>query len=738
MGKKKTTVGTTITRAIEDKHLPNAIKTALNKALFSDEDIVDNVLEELSGSIGVRAERMYEYAKRGDYVHGLPSGQYSPGVDGVDEVTAVLETLEGGPIEIIYSHFGPPNNLHFGWTFITQYYEYNPVTNQLPFFTGTFGTPVWLEDLVVVIPSVGAEQLEELSLRQWGLSANSGYTPLRTAYTPATRKLAKPSPVEIDTALTYEYLLGKTVRMVAGVPTRYNFVVAVEGLDDQANYFHVKYVVGGVTKYWTYRDGAGTYPVLDAVFDREPLPNGSFFPFAYFRYDNVSEIADTSTEAYRSSKKLVKYLGMDYDQIADAIDQNPDIADVKQAMMIMAVPANTVDPLERRYLWSFFNNLYLALDVDQRFKSEEAALLAGVDFYAPGPATLGMIIQDTRFKMSVDNDGIYKRRVAGNIGPVGSYDSGFTMKDYRQYSVNPMTEEVVSFVIRSAAHHYYRRQVSVGFYDEIIVVGMQTRFHIFEQYLSIGDENDSILLIPLDRAITAVYPITEREVLYSRSLHYVFNSLVVTKIKWYQTGLFKAVLIIIAILIIYFSWGTATNEALWLIAVGEYLAASAVIFVLVTEYLILQYAFKLIVKAVGVKAAIVIAVIAAMIGVVGAFNAGGLANAPWAQQLLSVSSGLVNGVNNVVASNMEDLLESAERFGIFKEEQNKVLDTAKELLENRVFLDPFVIFGEFPQDYYNRTVHSGNIGVVGLDAISMYVDVSLTLPKLNETIGDTL
>ena len=40
-----------------------------------------------------------------------------------------------------------------------------------------------------------------------------------------------------------------------------------------------------------------------------------------------------------------------------------------------------------------------------------------------------------------------------------------------------------------------------------------------------------------------------------------------------------------------------------------------------------------------------------------------------------------------------------------------------------------------PTDYFNRTVHSGNIGVVAIDAVSSFVESSLTLPKLNDSLG---
>ena len=83
---------------------------------------------------------------------------------------------------------------------------------------------------------------------------------------------------------------------------------------------------------------------------------------------------------------------------------------------------------------------------------------------------------------------------------------------------------------------------------------------------------------------------------------------------------------------------------------------------------------------------------------------------------------------------MLDLMAESKEFDLLSKEKIKLLDTANDLLDNRSMLSPFVIFGEKPDDFYNRTVHSGNIGVVGVDIIHSFVDMSLALPKLHDSI----
>ena len=45
-------------------------------------------------------------------------------------------------------------------------------------------------------------------------------------------------------------------------------------------------------------------------------------------------------------------------------------------------------------------------------------------------------------------------------------------------------------------------------------------------------------------------------------------------------------------------------------------------------------------------------------------------------------------------------------------------------------------FGESPGDYFTRTIHAGNVGVVGIDSVAYYHDMALTLPRLSDTLGE--
>lgn len=743
MGRKKTYVGTSVSRVIEDNRQPDSVKAGLLAALHSNGDIVDNVLDHLIGSIGNKAQKLYDFAKDGHYIHGLPAGtEVTPGEGLVDLMTPILTALHGAPAAIDYLYYGPPNNLHIAWMGLTQTHNYNSDTNIIGSLETTLSTPVYLNDMVLRIPTAQVGVIDPRSLRQWGISPKAGKTVNRAELSLAVRKIIPHSPVEVDDEGTgYEYARVKYQWVFENAIIDQYFDIPITGYDDNANYIHIGYQVGTRYHYFIYKVGSGTYPGVDYLFDEGASSSGEYFPFIYFRFGKVSENSNTASESYKDNKKLLKFLGMDYDTICEGINENPDIADIEQAMMMFAVPANTENEQERRYLWDFFNRMFLAQSPENRFKYEASAdiRIGLTDLSLP---SVGTVIQDARFKMSLHNDGIYKVRKAGTIGAVGKHTSGvssfnFVTMTYQTVAVSESENVIVEVPVSTPiSYHYYRRQIVEGIYDEIQVVELETLFHIIPGYATLGDDDDKILLIPLDHSITQAYSLPDREILYSRAMHYVFNSLSVVKAKWYETGLFKAIILVVAVVITIYTWGADGGSAIAAaLAAGSYGLALQLIFITILEGILFKAAFSLFVKAIGIEAAMIIALLLVAYGMYEVFDVGSLSGAPFAKDLLTLSTGLSGGIKAQISAEMQDLQNEYLEFQEYTKAQLEFLETSKDLLDQKHHLSPFVIFGESPEAFYNRTVHSGNIGVVAIGAISSFVDSKLMLPRIQETLG---
>lgn len=754
--KTKTTVGTSVSRVIPNDRLPDALLEGMTRYLVGDEEdgdgqMVEQVMESLVSSIGVRANRMYAYGKEG-YVYGLPSGKVHSSFAGKEASEAVLRTLTGGQVAVAYYHFGPLNNLHIGWKILTEQHGYDYVSNKI----GTLSTPtmpVYLKDMQVVVTNTTLEEASNGSLDQWGTPPNAGFTPEKKFMNTVAGAAQGATPFAVDPQAPGDYILVSTCwevqePVVSGSTTLHpvtkfgSFTIPLTGFDFTADWHQAKYVDhNNQTGYWIYQVDTG-HPELDAVFNTAYDSSGHFFPWAYFRYNKTSMGMNEHSPEYLSTKKLLKMINIDLAQMVEAIHNNPDIADVEQAMLVMAVPADTSSPIEQRYLFDFFSGLYEQSKEDAgKFLNTSGnpadysimdKLLSGFT----GINRSSIIIQDKRFKMSLNWRNIVKRKVAGSIGPKGTYAGGANSVPS---SVNVPTLGGTGTVTwdTTTKRHWYQHQLTKDVYEEVQVFGLSMTYFIFEQYTTTGDGDSEILLIPVDISIAKEYTIAEREVLYSRALHYVFNSRVVTKLKWYQTGWFKSLLLVIAIVVTIISWGSAWQSIGLALAAGT-TVVSAVLIVLIQQlvkYLLLRLAFKLFVQAFGAKLAFVVAIVAAIAGTSQAINAGGVTGAPWASDLLSVSSGLTKVVNDDLQNDFQNLLGEQTEFQKFMKDQVKTLEAKQDLLNHNEFLAPLVVFGETPHDFFQRTVHSGNIGAIGMDAITSYVDVALTLPTISDTLA---
>ena len=107
------------------------------------------------------------------------------------------------------------------------------------------------------------------------------------------------------------------------------------------------------------------------------------------------------------------------------------------------------------------------------------------------------------------------------------------------------------------------------------------------------------------------------------------------------------------------------------------------------------------------------------------------------KDLLKLSNGLTSQMGGAIQDELIDISAAQTEFTKQMEQQLKLLDNAQELLEPSKLLSPFTIFGESPEEFYTRTVHSGNIGTMAIASVTSYVDLSLTLPKISETVGET-
>lgn len=724
-----TSVGTQVQRVIEDAHIPNSVKNGNLQNIFDAEgggdQMIEYVFDQMANSVGLRAGRMYNYGKNG-YLFGLPQSTLHSSLAGEEASQAAIAASVGSAVTLAYYHFGPLNFMHEAWRLLQNQYGYDPVSNKIGELTASKGTDVFLTDMQLVLTPTTAAKASSSALDQWGPAPNGGIGLDNlnqfigiSAWTPyVVNAGATQDTVEVHYA--WKENVPTVIEGISLTQTQRktgSLTLLLTGFDLNKEYHQAKYTtVSGTIGYWSYLPGTHAYPAVDNVFEHAYATGGTFFPFGYLRYNKATVTAASNPGEHASSKKLLNYLNMDFDAVSTTINANPDIKDVEQAILMMAVPANTTNPLEQRYLFDFFGTI--ADNTVSYGNSDRLVEMMGIQLHLGTnlPQT-SIVIQDARFKMALAFDQITKSLVPGKIGKVGSYASGMDSA--------------------GAGRYWYRKQVTDILCMEVSVTGLKMTFFIRDGYTTTGDENNqNILLIPIDVGMTENYSVPDRELLYSRALHYVFNSYVVTDLKWYQTGIFKALLTIAAIVITVISLYTAW-VAIAAAAAISLTAALITILSIVLKYILVSLAIKLFVKVIGAKFALIAALVAALWAGYDIYDAGSLKGAPFAKDLLALSTNLSQGAQKQEKTDLQSLLGEANDFQVYVDKQLKTLQTAQDLLNSGGHVDPLLIFGESANDFYQRTVHSGNIGILGIDAISSYVDLALQLPTISQTLGET-
>lgn len=748
--KKKTYVGTSVVRVLEDDQIPDTLKQSLIRSvLFADGDrsVMSNLLEDLVNGPALNFERYYQQAASGDYYFGLPNAQSQHKKAGLGVIQTTLDTLEGEPVTIDYVEFAPINPIHVGWAHVTTDLGYDHASNEITDLSAQKGYPVYLADLVPIYAAADHTELEAGETYNFSDNPRAGFTPHRKGQ--VNRSMGE-YRLEGDVVYDPDSPLG--VKVVYCWEDDNDLVHYEDSLLDlswvepEVEYYQAKYTLAdGTVKYWTYRDNAGAYPAVDAIHAVDYAAPGTYFPFVLFRRNREDRTREAvrDSEEFQSTERLLNALGMDFTAMGAAIHENPDIADVEQAAMIMAVPINTTDPLERRYLFDFFHRLY-----EQVPKDDVPLASPGRAVTPDNEAVQGsnaVTWTDADFKMNLSFGPIKRtliRSVSGPIGTVTSTSNSYEVSWRTQTGeVGKNDRPVYASSSYTVTEWSFTKQITETLAQRITVVNPIMRYDIYDdRYAFIGDYDEGALVIPVDRDLVRNYLLVEREKLYFRSLRFVFNSRVTVKVKWYQTGFFKFVLVVAAIVVTYFSGGTFASLISTAMTYGAALTAAVILTYLVATA-IKVYAFRVLAKEIGVENTLIAAVVFVALAQMSAFNVGP-GYLPTANTMLSVVNGLGQGVQYETQRRLQQYDGEMNAFRLLADEKTEELNNALTLLEVDNTLDPFAfigrepqtVLGEAPDDYFTRSVHLGNSGPLVFNSVESFVDISLTLPTINSTI----
>lgn len=320
------------------------------------------------------------------------------------------------------------------------------------------------------------------------------------------------------------------------------------------------------------------------IFLREvQLPQSGTFPAIVLKKNNVylddddfSGEAWATSAAYKTSKQYGRRMGANVDTLLTMIKDNENADDIDYVFVQPGVRLDSPNLAPVKYLYNYFNRLYLLLPDNKAawdaWAASSAFTLVGLvskNAAAAAPAQSIHLKDPDAAASSVDMEiswrymtyevksGVLAQEY---VSECGDYENLITKHDYGGSSAKQLEYETTKL--------YLRRQIDESTYGELVIVGLRHENYVYKghsvqsgTWAAFNDpdgDDGSGFIIPLDNTIYITLTPRERLQLAQEAMHMVFNCYVARKQKWYETGFFKFIMIVIAAVLIYFSAGTLT------------------------------------------------------------------------------------------------------------------------------------------------------------------------------------
>lgn len=552
-----------------------------------------------------------------------------------------------------------------------------------------------------------------------------------------------------------------------------------------------------VMQIFTYKYGSGN-AVLDAMF--APSENmGGFYPIIPFRLDNKFLSESYLPEVYKLSKKGYKKATTgDFDELVDSLKENPDLDDIDYAYTVFGVCLNVLEQSSRKYVYEFFKHImasyspigspeYIAWQaqwtdaknswddwttwrtaqedpMDPLYGTIEPTKLAYPSMPANSLRVSTAGNPTMNYDMTIAWSSITESAGSGLLKPDAKRDQlWFTKGDQTSYQEVYWAGDAEGFfgllngAFRTVEEIYLNWQVTETTWRRLKIVGLTHKNLIYggksvdiTAFEALDDPEESGFIIPLHDGVFRAMGMVDATQMCTANCFLVFNCYVVRKQKWYQTALFQIILVIIAIIIIVVSWGTATPAVAS--TMGAYFAAlgmtvlmahilAAIVYVIaamIVARLITAGAVELFGEKWGAAIGAILSVITLNLanGVAsGASLATSFSNMMTAQNLMLLLSSVGDAYAAYVqASTMDLVAENAKVLAQYKQDYAAILQAWDENLGGvQGVVDPTAISNairvpiESVASFFKRTLMTGSdVADMSLTMLSDFADMTLS------------
>lgn len=468
-----------------------------------------------------------------------------------------------------------------------------------------------------------------------------------------------------------------------GIPPT-DYPLTSTDLDDTQWIMYVYYpqsIVGDnpPTERYYYRVGSGS-----EIFDQDSLgfpQQNEFLPIIPLRINNEAVNSNSTSYAavYDQIKKgYKKAFGGNIDDLLEQIEDNPDIGDIDFAFITFAVPLNTKRKEAQRYIFDFFEDVHNRLGNETNF-----SLSIGTDpFSMPGHIWGTWAVTDLR--MSIFIQSVSATTTSGTlfagarVGDVTISASGTTGTFRKQVGPNQI-KTVTATGLQHVNTVYGGESINIEAGDAIV------------------DTELSGFLVPISYEVFSGMSLVKSNQLALECTHIVFNCYKVVKKKWYQKGIFKALLVIAVIVITFVTGGFGATSAGLLgtnIAVGTAIgftglaaviagAVANMVAAMIVTKLVTMVTVELLGEELGAIIAAVAAFVTLQVGVAlrnGGSFASSFTNIFDPKNLLKMGLAVGDGVaSSINAATMDMIAQTQQMYEEFSKQSEKIQQLMKQL-----------------------------------------------------------
>lgn len=535
---------------------------------------------------------------------------------------------------------------------------------------------------------------------------------------------------------------------------------------------------------WVYRMGSGT-AALDSL-AQSGTSISEFYPVIPLRLNNKSVRDAGLEETYTLSKKAFKKLtGTKIDVMLDTLEANDDIGEIDYAFMVQGVSLNTEAAIGREYLYKFFKTLMENQhtnrdDLAAYFASKKttAASQTAVDLFLTSPASaftdsgsilsalFGSIPSASNLRVYSSGLSSFDYRISWNsiresqfVGNAKHYDgdTSRTAADIGEYWFTKGT------VLNGLNRIYFFHQHSRYAYSVLEIVGLTHKNFVYAGKSvtitgteALDDTEESGFLLPLHYPTLKNMSARKVSQLATSSSYLVLNCYQQYKIKWYQRGIFKVILVIVAIGISIFfppAGGLANSVGILgtNLAVGTALGFTAMTAAIigaavnaVAAMILVSVISRVSTELLGEKiGAIVTAIATVVIGGYTSGTFGGEAGFDFSSlfkpdMLLKMTDAVTGAISEILRLDAQETYGKLDRLRTdYEAELEKIQELSDEILgSTNVVFDPIMLtdatehFGETRKTFTARTLLTGSdISTISLAMIGDFPSLSLELPK---------